>query len=374
MAFANTVSVGTFSPLLPEIARTQSLADWQLGVLAGAFGFARMLGDVPTGMLAARRLGSTLAAAPILLAAGIAPLCTAGPFAVLLLGRVRIGLGPPLGTGGGLTAILIGSSGRGGSVKLNVYEFAGMAGVLGGLAVVGLMPERWGWPFSLLVSSSPVLISVALLPRMWRWFPDRTVVTDLSSTAPDPARVRSAGSRPPSIAWLMFAMGIIMSLVWASVSQFLTPLRGTREFGLDRAGVSRLLGLSQVVDLLALLPMGWLADRIGRLLVLCLVAASLALSTWTVGLGSFPLFVAGSVFLGLGMAGWMFPLGVIREHTDANVFAWRTGLYRVGVDAAAFPGPLLCGLIGEARTGALVVVVGLVALAAAVQLGRLALR
>jgi hypothetical protein len=56
------------------------------------------------------------------------------------------------------------------------------------------------------------------------------------------------------------------------------------------------------------------------------------------------------------------------------VFAWRTGLYRVGVDAAAFLGPLLCGLIGEAHTGAFVGAVGLVALAASIRLGWLALR
>ena len=52
LVFCNTSCIGSFGPLLPEIGRTQALADWQLGVLAGSFGFARMIADVPSGMLA----------------------------------------------------------------------------------------------------------------------------------------------------------------------------------------------------------------------------------------------------------------------------------------------------------------------------------
>ena len=178
----------------------------------------------------------------------------------------------------------------------------------------------------------------------------------------------------PPIVWLMFAVGIIMGLAWSSMSQFLIPLRATREFGLDRAGVSRLLGLAQVVDLLVLLPVGWLADRLGRAFMLSAVSLCLGFGAFAVGLGSLPFVVAGCVLLGVGMAGWMFPLGVIREHTDSRLFAWRTGLYRVGVDAAAFLGPVVCGLIGEAHTGLFVSAVGIGAFAASIGLGRRALR
>ena len=375
MVFANTICLGTFSPLLPEIAREQGLADWQLGVLGGAFGFARMLADVPTGMLATRRLGTTLTAAPVLLVAGVFLLASAGPFPVLVLGRVLIGFGHTLSMVGGLTAILLDPRGASGSVRLNTYEFAGMAGVLGGLGGIGFLPPTWGWPLSLLVASSPVLITVVLAPWLRRWFPDQLEVKEDAEAPPArAARTQGVGSGMPAVVWLMFAVGIIMALAWSAMSQFLIPVRGTREFGLDRAGVSRLLGLAQIVDLLALLPVGWLADRIGRMLVLSLIAGTLALGAWSVGLGSFPFFVIGCVFLGLGMAGWMFPLGVIREHTETRAFAFRTGLYRVGVDAAAFLGPLICGLIGDAHTGAFVGAVGLVALAASIRLGWLALR
>jgi hypothetical protein len=272
----------------------------------------------------------------------------------------------------GLTAILLDQRGAAGSMRLNVFEFAGMAGVLGGLAGIGLLPAAWGWPRSLVVAGSPVLITVLLVPRLRRQFPDqpRAPAGDGSRALAAPA---PAGRTPPMV-WLMFAVGIIMGLAWSSVSQFLIPLRATREFGLNRAGVSQLLGLAQVVDLLALLPVGWLADRVGRVFMLSVVSACLGFGAFAVGLGSFPFVVTGCVFLGLGMAGWMFPLGVIREHTESRLFAWRTGLYRVGVDAAAFLGPVVCGLIGEAHTGLFVSAVGLGAFAASFRLGRRALK
>ena len=374
MVFANTVSVGAFGPLLPEIGRAQALADWQLGVLGGAFGLARMIADVPTGLLAGRRLGSTLAAAPLLLVVGILLLWSAGPLPVLVLGRVFIGLGHTLGMVGGLTAILLDHRSARGSVRLNTFEFAGMLGVLGGLAGVGLLPASLGWPLSMLLACSPVLITVALVPRLRRQFPDRDRATTDAGVPATPTAARSRARRTPPIVALMFAVGVIMGLGWSSVNQFLIPLRGTREFGLDRSGVSRLLALAQIVDLVVLLPVGWLADRAGRLPMLALVSAALGFGAIAVGLGSFPLFVAGCVLLGVGMAGWMFPLGVIREHTTADALAWRTGIYRVGVDAAAFFGPLACGLLGEANTGLFVAGVGMASMGAAARLGWYALR
>jgi MFS family permease len=362
MAFCNTICIGAFGPLLPEIGRAQALTDWELGLLAGSFGFARMAADVPTGWLAGRRLGSTLALAPVVLLVGLLLLGSGGPFAVLILGRILTGLAHTLGMVGGLTALLRDHGGPSASVRLNTFEFSGMFGILGGLTAVGLLPARWGWNLSMLAASAPLLVTLALIPLFRRRFPD---APRPAAAAGPPGGPPASASRTAPIVWMMFAVGAIMALSWSSVSQFLVPLRGTREFGLDRAGVSQLLGLAQLVDLVALLPVGWLADRLGRLPILAGVAAVLGLGTWGAGLGSFPFFAVGCALFGLGLAGWMLPLGVIREHTPLGGLAWRTGLYRVGVDAGIFLGPLICGFLGEAHTRVFVGLVGLASLAAA---------
>ena len=369
VVFASTVCVGAFGPLLPEIARAQGLPDWQLGVLAGSFGFARMAADLPAGALATRHLAASLTLAPITLLAGMLLLSTAGPFPVLVLGRLLTGLAHTLVMVGSLTAVLQDREGPRASMRLNTLEFAGMLGVLGGLTLVGLLPERWPWNLTLLAAAGPVVLSLAgtlVLTRTFR----RHLPPAPPAPAGAPAETRARATTLPPIVRLMFALGVVMALAWSAVSQFVIPLRGTREFGLDRAGISGLLSLAQLVDLIVLLPVGWLADRIGRLPVLTVVAVTLGLGLFAVGLGSLPLLVVGCALFGLGMAGWMLPLGVIREHTDVARLGWRTGVYRVGVDGAIFLGPLICGVLGETHTPIFIALVGVAAFAIAVRLGR----
>ena len=371
VVFSSTVCVGAFGPLLPEIARAQGLPDWQLGVLAGSFGFARMAADLPAGALATRRLVTSLTLAPIALLAGMLLLATAGPFPVLVLGRLLTGLAHTLVMVGSLTAVLQDRPGPRASMRLNTLEFAGMLGVLGGLALVGLLPERWPWNLTLLAATGPVVVSLAGTLVLTRLVPGR--LASAPPTTPEAAArpMPSARAAPVApIVRLMFALGVVMALAWSAVSQFVIPLRGTREFGLDRVGISGLLSLAQLVDLIVLLPVGWLADRIGRLPVLTAVAITLGFGLLAVGLGALPLLVIGCALFGLGMAGWMLPLGVIREHTDVTRLGWRTGVYRVGVDGAIFLGPLICGVLGPTHTPIFIALVGVAAFAIAVRLGR----
>jgi MFS family permease len=371
VVFASTVCVGAFGPLLPEIARAQGLPDWQLGVLAGSFGFARMAADLPAGALATRRLATSLTLAPIALLAGMLLLATAGPFPVLVLGRLLTGLAHTLVMVGSLTSVLQDRQGPRASMRLNTLEFAGMLGVLGGLALIGLLPERWPWNLTLLAAAGPVVVSLAGTLVLTRVVPGRLASAPSTASAAAATPTPSARAAPvPPIVRLMFALGVVMALAWSAVSQFVIPLRGTREFGLDRAGISGLLSLAQLVDLIVLLPVGWLADRIGRLPVLTAVAVTLGFGLLAVGLGALPLLVIGCALFGLGMAGWMLPLGVIREHTDVTRLGWRTGVYRVGVDGAIFLGPLICGVLGPARTPIFIALVGVAAFAIAVRLGR----
>jgi hypothetical protein len=58
MIAGGTFSIGAFPALLPEIGVTAGLADWALGILAGAFGFARMIANIPVGRTL-RRLPSS---------------------------------------------------------------------------------------------------------------------------------------------------------------------------------------------------------------------------------------------------------------------------------------------------------------------------
>jgi MFS family permease len=102
----------------------------------------------------------------------------------------------------------------------------------------------------------------------------------------------------------------------------------------------------QACDVVALLPVGVLADRVGTPRVLGVILLVMAAASALVGFGTLPVVAAGCALFGVGMAGWMLPLGVLRRETSPDHIAWRTGLYRVCVDGGIFAGPVLAGLLG----------------------------
>ena len=84
-----------------------------------------------------------------------------------------------------------------------------------------------------------------------------------------------------------------------------------------------------------------------------LVHLVLALGVTLVAFGTLPLMRVGCVLVGLGMAGWMLPIGLLRQETPPARIAWRTALYRVAVDGGMFLGPFLSGVLGRQRLGVL---------------------
>jgi MFS family permease len=137
------------------------------------------------------------------------------------------------------------------------------------------------------------------------------------------------------------------------MEQFVVPLRGSREFGLERAGVARLFMVQQIFDIAALIPTGVLADRQGAARVLPVVLLLMAAANAMIGFGALPVVVVGCALFGLSMSGWMLPLTLLRRDTEPERIAWRTGLYRVCVDGGIFLGPFLSGVLGMRLAGIL---------------------
>ena len=346
--FAGTFSIGGFAPLLPEIGRTLRLSDFELGVLAGTFGFARMVADLPVGLFVRRHLRPALIIGPVILIAGILCLTTGGSFGVLMLGRALMGLGHSLGMVAGLTAVLhVHAGGRLGAA-LNAIEFSGMLGLLGGVTVVGWLPRAVAWNGAFLVACSPVLLVLATLPQLLAALREMHTVSALKGVV---ATSTSTASNRSWLVPLVFVTGAAVSCAYSTVEQFLIPLRGSRHFGLDRGGIAHLLQIGQICDIVALLPVGVLADRRGASRVLAAVTVTMAAGIVLIAFGSLTLVAGGCVLVGLAMAGWMLPLSVLRTVTAPEHVAVRTALYRVGVDGGLFLGPSLSGLVGAWSPG-----------------------
>jgi len=357
LIFGNTFAVGAFPVLLPDIGRSLGIDDFALGTLAGAFGFARLCADLPAGLLITHHLRRALVAGIVAVSAGIACLASGGPYEWLVLGRVLGGVGHALVMLSGITAVVRHARRDSHGLALNAYEMSGMLGILGGMVAAGFLPRDWPWNASLLVASAPQFATLLLVPALLRALPaDSTAGRPLFSRGLDDAD--DASRRFPSrLTALAFVAGVLLAVAWSAVGQFILPLRASREFGLDRSGVAMLLAIPQLVDALALLPLGALADRRSRAGVLGGALTTLAVGVCAVAFGSLPLVVIGCAMFGVGLAAWMLPVALLNRDASPRRVAWRTALYRVGVDAGVFLGPVIAGLLAD-RAMLWVIVVG----------------
>ena len=343
-AFSSTFAIGAFPALLPELGTAAGLADWQIGLVAGLLGFARMAADVPVGLVITHHLRRALTVAPFLLAIGALCLAGGGSFGLLALGRGVVGVGHALTVVSGLTALLRFGPARAMGSALTAFEMSAMIGVLGGTVFVGLLPSWLPWNVALLVACSPQLLTFAVLPRVLTALPrDQGAGTRPLFARAESGRADSASMTAGVL--LAFAAGIVAALTYSTLEQFVIPLRGHREFELDRHGIAGLLMIVQATDVVCLLPFGVLVDRCGVGRVLGPILIAYGIGTVLVALGGFPLVVAGCVLYGVGMAGWPLPLGLLRRETPAGQIGWRTAVYRVGVDGGIFIGPFLSGVL-----------------------------
>jgi MFS family permease len=349
-AFAQTVSLGAFPALLPEIATGLRLSDVELGAVAGAFGVARMMADLPIGLVVMRHPRWALAGAPVTVALGVLCLSAGGPLGLLVAGRLLMGVGQALGMVGGLTAILRHTAVAQTSASLNLMELCSMIGMLSGNTLVGTLPGRLAWNHALLLACSPLLLAFAVTPWLLAALPR----DDKAARALGVAAVAATPSRRASFrVVLAFAAGASIALTYATAEQFVIPLRASRDLGLERAGITRLLMASQTCDILALLPIGLLADRArGPSRVLGAVLVAFAAGSVLVTVGGLTLLAVGCALYGVGMAGWQLPLGIVRAETPPERIAWRTSVYRVFVDSGIFLGPFFAGVLGR-RVGML---------------------
>jgi MFS family permease len=345
--FVNTLPIGAFPVLLPEIGRSKGIEYFALGMVAGAFGLARVFADIPAGLFITHHLRRALVIGAVCVTAGVVCLGVDGPYPLLVTGRALGGVGHALCMLGGMTAIIRYAPPGTRGLSLNSYEMSGMLGVLCGMIAAGFLPERWPWNATLLVASAPQLLALAVLPHLLRALPmdgsagqTRALFSRGSAVHPDD-NARSTISRATVVA---FAAGCVVAVAWSSIGQFILPIRASRDFDFPRESVALLLAIPQVFDVLLLLPVGVLADRTSHARVLAIVLVLMATGAAAIAFGSMPVVIVGCALFGMGLAGWMLPVSLINHDAPVHAVSWRTALYRTGVDGGVFLGPVLSGL------------------------------
>ncbi|MEO7751891.1 MAG: MFS transporter [Terracoccus sp.] len=364
-----STGAGAVSPIIALSARELGASVGVAALLVGALGIGQLVGDLPSGALAAR-IGErrALLVAAVVEALGMLLAALAHSVAALFVGVLVIGLAGSLfglARQAYLTeAVPIAMRARALSTLGGVHRIGYFLGpFIGSFAIV-----RWGTGSAYAVGAVASLAAFVLV-----WFaPDITA----RSSAGDRGATGAPRARQLSVASVLLQHRHVL-LTLGSGALFVAGARSIREalvplwaesVGLSPAQTALVFGVAGAVDMLLFYPSGWLMDRFGRvaaavpsMLVLGVGMALLPLATTLVAVT----VVATVLGVGNGLgAGLIMTLGADASPVEGR--AQFLGGWRLCADTGRAVGPLtLSALTAVMTLGAAAVVLGVAAVAGA---------
>ncbi len=386
---------GVISPVLPLFARDFGVTATVVGLTLTVFGLARLVLNIPAGILA-DRFGRRvlLVGGPLITALGMVGSGLAPSIWVLLAWRVVAGAGSALYmTGAQIYLIDIAGDDRR-ARYMATNQAALLLGVSVGPAIGGLLAEGYGLraPF-LVVGAGAVATAIygfIRLPETLRTEPtgDPVAIADqgaggggdqrddreVGDPDPDPATERRAGDRGGRLALAtskqFLAVGVVSFSIFAVRSGYrltLVPLEGVDRFGLDTGDLGLIFTGLSAIGLVLIGPAGWVADRLGRKVAIVpngyVAAAGVALTALSPNLGW---FIAGLIVAAVGTnVTGPAPAAFVADIAPPHLRGPAMGLYRTWGDLGIVVGPVVGGAIADASSvsGAMMAIAALVTVA-----------
>lgn len=364
------MGMGMVIPVLSLYADSFGVGAALIGLVTTAFGVARLVVNLPAGMMA-DRFGRRflLWGGPLILAGASVGAALAGDFVSLVTWRFIQGVGSGLYMTGSMIVVADLSTHANRGRRMAAYQAALLTGAGLGPAAGGLLASWWGysapfWGFAA-VSALGGLVALAFLPE-----------TRPAAAPPVPERPGKGGGDVALLArdgrFVRVALVTFGIFFTRTAAQWqLIPLVAAWRFGMDPAHIGAALALSALAHLVILPLAGRLVDRHSPRLLISVSSAAVALALAALGMTASPwLFWAALVLLGvaLGLGG-----PASSAFAAACAPAGRTGstmgLLRTIGDAGFVAGPMVVGVvmdIGHTGPGAgLILNAALMAVAAA---------
>ena len=355
-----STGAGAVSPIIAISARELGASVGVAALLVAAVGVGQLLGDLPSGALAAR-IGErrALLVAAVIEAVGMLVAALAGSLPMLFAGVLVIGLAGSLfglARQAYLTeAVPVAKRARALSTLGGVHRIGYFIGPFIGAFVVA----RWGIESAYLVGGVASLCAFVLVLLA----PDITAASHRVATGRAPRSVASVLLQHRHVL-LTLGTGAMCVAGARAIREALVPL-WAESVGFSPAQTSLVFGVAGALDMALFYPSGWLMDRFGRvaaavpsMVVLGLGMMLLPLATTLVAV------TAAATVLGVGNglgAGLIMTLGADASPDDGR--AQFLGGWRLCADVGRAAGPLtLSALTAMMSLGASSVVLGIGAL------------
>jgi predicted MFS family arabinose efflux permease len=346
---------GLLSPLLPLLRQTFGVSYGELGLLTAMPGLSSVVMDIVAAYFLSRRpLLSILLQGIGLTSIGLVCCALAPGFYWLVGAQMLIGFGGGMIRMASLTIVVeatpLSAMGR----TSNLLEFSVIAGMTISPTLSGAMASllHWRAAFGL----SMVFVAAALA---WVLLTRKRLVKVAGATAARQNPGVSPTSQPTQVATepqqqqpqtpavlIAYLATFVLSFTWAGFISTAMSLFGGEVVGLSPSTLGVVFTVGLLADLVLLLPMGWLSDRLDYRVVLTpamlLMAVTLA---WFPEASSLMALMTVSICLHAGFAAWGMPSATLALLARGEHLARTMSIYRLLIDGAMVIAPWLIGLL-----------------------------
>jgi len=338
------------SPVLPQYALSFSVPVAMIGWAVSAYAVARLLMDLPAGVLADRigrkrnmMLGLLLVIVSSALS-GFAP-----TFTWLVIGRVVQGLGSAFYMTSATTWVAQISAGPYRGRFMSLYSGLVFAGMAFGPTIGGFSAAHLGLNGPFFVYGG--LAALSLLATLALKEPSRTSPGTVRVSLSD---IRAILTNRPFL--LVNSAVLALFFLRAGVRSTLVPLYASLNLGMNEREIGLLLTVPALATTLITLPAGWVSDRIGRRIPImsCLFLSALSVVLIPLVGTTVPALFAVMAFYGLatGLQGSIsaWPADVAPKERLGTAM----GFYRVIGDVGFVLGPITVTYIAGSAGGDIV--------------------
>ncbi len=342
---------GIVGPILPLFAKSLGVSAAAVGLTLSAFAVARMILNVPSGVVAdrwGRRI--LLIGGPFITGLGSVLSGTAGNLEMLLLWRFLAGVGSALYMTGSIIVVTDIATDQNRGRLLAINQGALLAGVTIGPAIGGIVAELMGLraPF--------YFVGVAAFAAgVWNWLrvpetrpPDPTEAEKARMPEAPPAKggMASAVSLLLSLNFMLIALVNFAVFFGRSGRQTVIPLYADGHIGMSEGAIGLVFAGMSLVNLLLIIPAGLMVDRVGvKATILPSALLSLVGFICIAATDSLMPFVLATLVLGVG-SGLLgpAPAAYAAQVAPADRRGAAMGLFRSLGDAGFVIAPPACWL------------------------------
>lgn len=344
---------GLLSPLLPLLRETFDVSYGELGLLTSAFGLSAVGMDlIATGFLSRRPLLQVLLQGIVVTGVGLLGCALAPSFYWMVAARALLGFGVSMVRFALLTVLVTATPRSAQGRAHNLLEFSAIAGHTVSPTLSGLLAVLVHWRAAY---GAALVFVVAAFAWVVYTRDALAKAMQIAATQQVPHREPHAAPAVSVPSWgdgsamfIAYVAAFVLSFIWGGFVSTALPLYGGDVVGLSTSTLGLIMTAGLVVDLVLLLPTGWLSDRLQHRIVLApalgvLVISLLGLPHVSQHWG----LLLVSLGLHAGFAAWGMPSAALAMLTHGHRLTRAMAWYRLLVDGAAVIAPWLMGLLIE---------------------------